>query len=677
MRTARTRRFDLTRYARQAAERIRRRHPARRDRRAVVEPVEGRQLMTVSFADPALHDLPILVDPVAVATADFNNDGKLDAAAIENTSNSLFILLGNGDGTLAAPATLTIGDNARDLVAADFNGDGKADLAISIQNSTGNGSDDEVHVLLGNGDGTFASPIEVNASGIRAGELAAADLNGDGRADLVVGNQSLSNSKIGILLNNGNGTFGQMATHSLSAGVRGIAIGDINNDGHNDIVAVMQQTMAASLLNNGNGTFSQPMEFQALNSGRGEGIVLGNFVGDANLDLAVVSEDGDDFGLLMGNGDGTFGAPTVVDDGARNAIVAHDFDGDGDVDFVTSAGLGNQVEWYTNAGNGTVARSGFDFPGWNSYHLATGDFNGDGKMDVIATGEHPTRAGQNGAGYLAVYLNRSNGNGGGSNTGGGNSGGQNPGTPAPPAIGVDLAASSVNVLGKKTSFIGGVGKAGTVAKIKNVGDTAYKGQATVNWYVSADGVIDASDTLITSRSKFVNLKAGKQAVFKTKLLMPNVPDGQYQILAEVVQGSGTDADAGNNTAAAAGAYTIAAPFVDLTGWFKTAPLSIGPKGAFSTLQIRNDGNVKASGPLNIKYYLSTDTTLDAGDTEVASFTKQTTIQPGKTINRRQKLTAPEGLSGYHYLIASINGDNTIVESLLSNNQAFSDLPILV
>jgi hypothetical protein len=160
--------------------------------------------------------------------------------------------------------------------------------------------------------------------------------------------------------------------------------------------------------------------------------------------------------------------------------------------------------------------------------------------------------------------------------------------------------------------------------------------------------------------------------------MPDVAHGQYQILADVVQTAATDASTSNNAAAAYGSYTIAKPFVDLNGWFKTAPTAIGAKGAFCTLQIKNDGNVKASGPLNVKYYLSTDATLDGADQEMVSFSKFANVQSGKTSVRKQKLTLPEGTAaGQYYLIATINSDNAILESVLSNNHAFSATPITV
>jgi hypothetical protein len=121
--------------------------------------------------------------------ADFNRDGKLDIA----TPGTL--LLGNGDGTFKTPINLSVSGNL--VATADFNGDGNPDLLIASTQST------VLNVLLGNGDGTF-QPVKSTNVGISFGGLAVADVNGDGRPDVlgvVVGGQ------VFVFLGNGDGTF--------------------------------------------------------------------------------------------------------------------------------------------------------------------------------------------------------------------------------------------------------------------------------------------------------------------------------------------------------------------------------------------------------------------------------------------------------------------------------------
>jgi len=138
--------------------------------------------------------------PVAVTTFDFNGDGALDLAVSNLNAENVAILLGNGDGTFQPRATYPstngpfIGPSA--MSAGDFNGDGKIDLAVTDQH------DNTVSVLLGNGNGTFQSPLEFRTAGVTAADLnagvAAGDFNGDGRLDLAVAN--FSNNSVSVLL---------------------------------------------------------------------------------------------------------------------------------------------------------------------------------------------------------------------------------------------------------------------------------------------------------------------------------------------------------------------------------------------------------------------------------------------------------------------------------------------
>ena len=122
-------------------------------------------------------------DLYAIVAADFNGDGKLDLAVTDYGENEVFVLLGNGDGTFQSPISIPVGNSPEAIVAGDFNNDGKLDLAVA------NFGDATVMLLLGNGDGTFTeaagSPYAV---GIGPNAITAADFNGDGKLDLAVTN---------------------------------------------------------------------------------------------------------------------------------------------------------------------------------------------------------------------------------------------------------------------------------------------------------------------------------------------------------------------------------------------------------------------------------------------------------------------------------------------------------
>ncbi len=147
----------------------------------------------------------------AVAIGDLNGDGRLDLAIADLDAATVSILLGNGDGTFPATATNIYGTGSSPYSVAieDFNGDGKADLAVA------NSGSNSVSILLGNGDGTFATKVDYTSSAFdsRPVSVGIGDFNGDGKPDLAVANSNSSN--VSILLGNGNGTFATFSSYPL------------------------------------------------------------------------------------------------------------------------------------------------------------------------------------------------------------------------------------------------------------------------------------------------------------------------------------------------------------------------------------------------------------------------------------------------------------------------------
>jgi hypothetical protein len=132
---------------------------------------------------------------MGVAIADVNGDGRLDLLAANMMSNTLSVLLGDGDGTFRSPVTYAAGGNNPIAIAvADIDGDGKPDLLAADYGS------DAVSVLLGNGDGTFQPAITYGSGGHGINSIAVADANGDGKPDLVVAN--IYDNNVGVLMNN-------------------------------------------------------------------------------------------------------------------------------------------------------------------------------------------------------------------------------------------------------------------------------------------------------------------------------------------------------------------------------------------------------------------------------------------------------------------------------------------
>ena len=269
-----------------------------------------------------------------VLLCDFNGDGKLDVAV--NAAGSVEILLGNGDGTLRAGTTVSNpGIGVDQVVAADFNRDGKLDLAGAAYDSST--ASTTVFVFIGNGDGTFQDAVKFKSGGNQTPRaLATGDLNGDGKLDLVVSN-SLGNG-LYVLLGNGDGTF-QTPINAGTLDTPSLALADLNGDGKLDIVAALDvsQGQIAVQMGNGDGTFQPLTQYAAGNTPTA--IILGDFNSDGKIDVAAVNYIKNNISLLLGNGDGSFQSqqvftPTYHPNGY---LAVADFNGDGRLDFVTTA----------------------------------------------------------------------------------------------------------------------------------------------------------------------------------------------------------------------------------------------------------------------------------------------------------------------------------------------------
>jgi FG-GAP-like repeat/Bacterial Ig-like domain (group 3) len=273
---------------------------------------------------------------VSLAAADFNGDGNLDLVV-----EGHYILLGKGDGTftMGPPAPSVVGFDVSTQVA-DFNGDGHADIAVSSP-VTGDG----FQVLLGNGDGTFTM-APISASAVVGMFFAVGDFTGDGIPDIAT--TGLDGPGVGILLGNGDGSFTAGAYYlDYSSGAldtEGIAVGDFNGDGKQDLAVsdLLNQTVTI-LTGNGDGTFTVGAP---ISTGMPTGsnaylrqVVAGDFNGDGKTDVAVAVEwkaTGDpDLSVLMGNGDGTFAAPSTytanssITPAADQSLAVGDFFGTG------------------------------------------------------------------------------------------------------------------------------------------------------------------------------------------------------------------------------------------------------------------------------------------------------------------------------------------------------------
>jgi hypothetical protein len=373
--------------------------------------------------------------PNAVAVADVNRDGIPDLVVAnwctDSTcvASSVGVLLGKGDGTFQPAVPYGSGGLYADSVAvADVNGDGKADIVVGtcgfpkVLSCVASGG--KAGVLLGNGDGTFQPAVTYTLGGSGATSVAVADVNGDGKPDLLVA----TGSAVGVLLGNGDGTF-QTVTKYSSGGLTAlsVAVADVNGDAKPDLVVAnwcTDSSCTASsvgvLLGNGDGTFQTVVTY---NSGLlTNSVVIGDVNGDGKLDLVVVNgsttgTDAGNVGVLLGKGDGTFQTVALYPRGGYGAgsVALADVNGDGKPDVVVSncstssiacADSDGDVAVLLGKGDGTFPTAvSFGSGGTTPFGVAVGDVNGDGRPDIVVANCAGQQCGS-GAGELGVLINQ-------------------------------------------------------------------------------------------------------------------------------------------------------------------------------------------------------------------------------------------------------------------------------
>jgi FG-GAP-like repeat/FG-GAP repeat len=329
--------------------------------------------------------------PYGVLTADFNRDGRTDAATVNGTGSNLSVFLrGAGGFATEAGSPFPVGPGPGYGVAADFNGDGFPDVA------TQNFSDGTVSVLIRQPGGGFASEPALSVGSTSS--VAAADFNADGRVDIAA--TSLNGSNVITYLRNGTNTgfTAEGPANPTGAGPRDLVAADFNGDTRPDLaISNLNAGSVTVLLRQPGGGFAS--EAAAIPVGASpEGIDAADFNGDGLADIAVAVLGTNTINVLLRNPGGGFTAeaPIPVGAGALGLATA-DFDADGRPDLAVTSNTAGTVTVLLRQAGGGFAADGAPLAAPGANGVAAGDFNGDSKPDLAASNDQ--------ANTLTVLLN--------------------------------------------------------------------------------------------------------------------------------------------------------------------------------------------------------------------------------------------------------------------------------
>lgn len=555
-------------------------------------PVVGVYLQSSgSFGTPTINPFGSLTGATAsgVAAGDFLNNGDQDIAALDSSTNTLNVFLDDGQGDFSPGAGASLGGTPGDtaLATADFNGDGKLDIAAVDPN------DNQVVTFLSTTEGAFVAGATISIPSPIG--VVAADFNGDNHPDLAI---LSSDGSVYIAINNGSGGFDAPVPYSLGAAGAdpdSMVVGDLVSGGAPDLAVIGSTTAggpasAIVLLNNGDGAFGAASVVGSVPTNP-LSILAGNFTGSGHTDLAVLDAEGG-LTVIPGNGDGTFGATQSI--------------------------FTNQLK----VGAAAVAA----------------DFNGDGLTDIAYL--------DSASGGFSELVNTSNGHG------------ITPTSPIVPTLLSPVPATTL-VAGQKIKPIQ------EIVKLTNTSKSTIGGKVSVTLTLSKTTGGASGDPVVASYSKSLVLKSGQSDTIHLQIKsIPAGLDGSYYVRATVV-----DPSSDTNSVASAAGVNVRPATIDLSGAFVSAPTSatVG-KDAALTFSVTNLGTTSAVGPLTVDIDTSDTPAVDSSTTTFDVVTvKKIDLKPGGVTKIRVKKNVAAGLSSPFYFVAVVDPNNAYHDVDLANN----------
>jgi outer membrane protein assembly factor BamB len=324
----------------------------------------------------------------AVAVGDFDGNGAPDVAAVSEGDGSVWVFLGDGAGgftPFSGNPVLSGLVTPRALVAADLTGDGLADLAVAESGASA------IHVLRASVDvlGTLTFVRVTPTAGLAVGtspeSIAAGDVDGDGQVDLVTADNA--SSRVSVIRRANGGGFLPAEPYTTGANPTAVALLDLTDDGWLDVAVTTSATRTLTVLANYGagakaGTFFRPLDGDYPVRGFPRSITPIDADGDGRLDLAVACQTADSVVVLLSRAPGLDVAPDVHVATQPRAAVAADLDGDGRVDLAVANLGSNSVSVLLNKGAGTFERHDVTGIGAGPESIVAGDFNRDGHVDL-------------------------------------------------------------------------------------------------------------------------------------------------------------------------------------------------------------------------------------------------------------------------------------------------------